>query len=184
MKSINTIMAISLVVLSCQSIVTASSSVPSGTAKHKAQALQSRAASVKAQAQAKKAQKSTQSTSKTSPKTSSSGSQKESGDVKQLIEELKSAVEEIKCSCGSSKSDKDGKSESGEKRCTHDKEHIEKLEKAFQVYKKLHKALEKGCLEKEDHEKVKPHVKKLFECKNIQKMPFNPRLCRAESQKQ
>ncbi len=181
MKSMNTIVAISLLFIAYQSIVTASSSVPSGTAQQKAQALKSRAASVKAQAQAKKAR---QSPSQASAKASSSASTKESSEVKQLVEELKSAVEEIKCSCGSSKSDKDGKSESGEKRCTHDKEHIEKVEKAFQVYKKLHKALEKGCMEKEDHDKVKPHVKKLFECKNIQKMAFGPRSCRAESQKQ
>ena len=132
-----------------------------------------KAKSAKSKAQAAKAQKAavpTQRSAKVAPI-----SEQESGDGKQLIEKFIQAVAEIKCSCGSSKK---GEKVDSEKLCKHDKEHTEIVNKAFEIYKELHDATHGSgkSITEEDNKKVKPSVVKLFECKNIQKRAWHPKV--------
>jgi hypothetical protein len=145
--------------------------------------IKSKAASIKLKAQEIKNSKSSKSvpqssSPKSSPSITAPVSEKESEEIKSLIEEFKKAADKITCSCGSSKKDKDGKSPEGLERCKHDKDHQKIVNDAYEVYKKLYEAAKKGCISEEHATQVKPSVVKLFECKNIQMMPWLPKKCK------
>lgn len=97
--------------------------------------------------------------------------------VASLIDDLIEKVAKIKCSCGVLKKDKDNKKSSDLPMCKHDKDHANLVDKAFEAYKKLFDYLRPFQFElpRKDQERVNSSIHKLFECKNIQKMPWHPR---------
>lgn len=123
-------------------------------------------------------------TSTSSTNHTSTPAPKESEEIKNLIDGFIKDVEAITCSCGSKKNKGVKKSEEDDKeleedklpRCKHDKDHAEKVTKAFSSYEKLHQVShEKGAsITPDDNRKVLPHVRKIFECKNIKNMAWKP----------
>lgn len=148
--------------------------------------IKAKAASIKSKTQEIKSSKTKNSSGKNSspasaPSMTAPVSEKESEEIKSLVEEFTKAMDKITCSCGSSKKDKDGKSSQGLERCKHDKDHQKLVSDAYEVYKKLYEAAKKGCISEEHATQVKPSVVKLFECKNIQMMPWLPKKCKQPS---
>ncbi len=174
MNSIKKIIITSVVLLQALQMVASASSTSSASSK-KAQILskvQEKAATKKAAApQAPVSQAPTHPSVPSSPSAHSSVSA-------EIIEEFIKDVEKITCSCGSKK-DKDGHVVKDDlPRCKHDKDHLSKVKKAFESYKKLYEAAVGSgkSISAQDNAKVKPSVEKIFECKNIQHMAWMPKI--------
>lgn len=117
----------------------------------------------------------------TKPTTKTPQQQKhDDGNIPQLITDLIKAVDQITCSCGTNNANKKSSSDTSkkpvpsrksEKQCE-DKDHKNKVEKAYQAYEKLYKASKNRFIEKSESDKVKPAIHKLFMCRNIKNMPW------------
>jgi len=95
---------------------------------------------------------------------------KSHSELEKLIQDFTKSTEKIKGSCRSkSKQKKDTKEDRSE--------HFKSVDRSYEAYKKIDEHMKKNhnmTITKEQDQKVKRSAEKLFECKNVQHMPWKP----------
>jgi predicted DNA-binding protein len=174
MKRIKVLVLLSLISCMLSQEIQASGSTSTSSSSRANEIRQKAAAVQKKVSAAKQAPKPVASPSSEAPKSSLSTS---AATVQSLIEEFIKAMEEIPCSCGAIKK---GDKVDPKSLCKHDSDHVHKVKKAYEAYEKLHGATHGSSqsISSEDEKKVKPHVEKLFSCKNIKNKAWNPKITR------